>query len=137
MGTRSSERAVGGDPEVSGVRLRWFVVLVLCAAIVSGTTTLPWKMGGLVFAVPAITLGMFLLVRAGKDKRGAFALLSIVLGCFIAGLLTLSLLTQILFWGPQTQYERCMSQAITTSAEIKCDQELRRAPLRFLFERDG
>jgi hypothetical protein len=136
VSTSGDKPAASSDADGSQVRLRWFVVLVLCAAILAGTTTLPWKMGGLVFAVPAIALGVVLLLRAGKEKRGPAALLAIVLGCFITGLLMLSLLTQALLWGPQAQYERCMSRAITTSAEIKCDQELRRAPLRYLFDQN-
>jgi len=112
-------------------------VLLVLAALVTGTLPLPMQAAALLFSVAAIVVGVRALRavwRPGLRERLAPVLL---LGLVFASLLAISFSVMLALWPVQMERQECVSRALTLSARQACETRYQEALVERLEEMTG
>ncbi|WP_182111953.1 hypothetical protein [Actinotalea sp. JY-7876] len=124
------------DPEAARAasrRVTHFGLLLLATLVVT-SLPLPWQAAAVGFAVAAVVVGIRALMavwRAGL--RGAVVPL-LGLGIGFSAVMVLSLGTMLALWPLQVELEQCRRDALTISAQDRCQAEYEQS-LRDVLER--
>ncbi|MGI8718285.1 MAG: hypothetical protein ACR2JN_10710, partial [Lapillicoccus sp.] len=91
-----------------------------------------------VVIVPVIVVvvgSVWALVARGRLEASIRERLWPVVSLGLVGLMLMSLLTQVVFYGPQKAYEDCMTGAHTRVAQVDCQRQRERPVLGTLLVR--
>lgn len=100
-------------------------VLLLIGAEVCRHVDFPFRAAGVVFAVAAMILGVWLMTRRGRPARSRRLSIVMVLGTSLAGVLLIWHVALLVFQPVIGDYERCLGQALTQQAQQSCQDGLR------------
>lgn len=111
------------DEELKSARtfIRLFAFSIVLALLAS-YLELPWKVAAPVLGVASVTFAIIGLVKASRCGFHRLLRIGLALGIGAALVLTISSATMVVLWPITSEYETCMSQALTVRAEANCQQ---------------
>lgn len=124
-GRRPDPQPTPPDPEAlsrAGRVLRQFGVWLIAAVLVT-LLPMPWRLATLVFVVGALVTGVrgVRVASAGRLRGGLVPMM--VVGMVMAGVLAASTLGSIPLWPAERAYDDCRANAVTLSAQHRCDRQ--------------
>lgn len=100
-----------------------WIVAALVATYAAMALPLPYKVTAPVFALVAVVAAIRLFRLASKGQHTMLVWLAgtagLVGAVFFGGVAT----SQIIMWGPTVQYEQCLSEALTDTALVACEEQ--------------
>lgn len=81
---------------------------------------LPWPALGMVALAAAVVMGVVGIVRAQKVPMGRGAVMYLALGLGLAATLAFYAMGLLVTWGPQWDYQQCLSDAQTVQGRDAC-----------------
>lgn len=111
--------------------------LLLLATIVTGSLPLPWQAGSLGFVVAALVVGIRALrsVRRAGVRGGLVPLLAV--GLAFTALLSLGTVGLLALWPVQLDRQHCLQDALTISANDKCQTDYQHTLLDYQHTLEG
>lgn len=101
--------------------------LFMLAALIAMQLNLPWQLASLAFAGAAIYVGVRAIIRVIKARAGGTIVVLLAFGLTLTGLLVITSISNLALWNEEMERQRCLSSAVTVSAEDRCEQEYQRA----------
>jgi hypothetical protein len=111
----------------AGSRKVVYLGLLMFGTLVCSSLPLPWQMGGLVFAVAAIVVGAMALRSLRRAHVRGILPAVVVLALVFSGLSLFSYGATALFWTVSMHRQDCLRDAITVSAQARCETDYRNA----------
>ena len=100
-----------------------WLVAALVATYAGVALPLPYKVIAPIFALAAVIVSVRIFWLAAKGKHTMLVWLAGTAGLlgalFYGGVAT----SQIILWEPTATYERCLSEALTETAYVRCEAE--------------
>lgn len=84
---------------------------------------LPWRLGGLPFAVAGTVIGAITCVLAWRNPGAGMLRIAAPVATLACGLFALPLAGQLAFYGPSLHYQQCQRDALTLRSQAACSQE--------------
>ncbi|WP_026819179.1 hypothetical protein [Arthrobacter castelli] len=112
------------DDELKSARtfIRLFAFSIILALLTS-YLELPWKAAAPVIAAAAVVFSIIGLVKSVRCGFPRLLRVGLALGIGVSLVLTISSAALVALWPITAEYETCMSQALTVSAEVECQQD--------------
>jgi len=111
----------------AGSRRVVYLGLLMFGTLACSSLPLPWQMGGLAFAGAAIVVGVMALRSLRRAHVRGILPAVVVLALVFSGLSALSYGATAFFWTVSMQRQDCLRDAITVSAQAKCETDYRDA----------
>lgn len=100
-----------------------WLVAALLATYLGLSLPLPYKITAPVFAVVAIVVVLRVLRLASRERHAVLAWIVGIVGMLGAIFYGGAATVQIILWDATVQYEQCISQALTDTAQTRCESE--------------
>jgi hypothetical protein len=97
--------------------------LLVFGALLTANYPLPWKLAAIVFALGAFGYGIYVVVLAIRAKTGPAVPMMVLIGAFLAGWMGLQATAMAVVWPIQSQYETCLSGAVTETGTRHCQEQ--------------
>lgn len=120
---RTSHRHKPTEEELKSTRffIRLFVYSIILTLLAS-YLELPFKVAAPVLGIAALVFGIIGLVKAVRCGFSRLLRVGMAMGLGAALVLTISSAALVAVWPITAEYETCVSQALTVSAQSNCEQ---------------
>ena len=120
----------GGDQRTAAVataRLALRFGLLVTAGLVAASLPLPWRLGGLVFLVLGLVVGVLALRAAARASTGAGPVVVLSLGLVVTALVLGAQLLLLAVWPITAELDRCRDSALTDAGRRACQEDFQRS----------
>ena len=115
------------DAAVATARLALRFGLLVTAGLLALSLPLPWRLGGLVFVLAGLVVGVQALRAAARARSGAGPIVVLSLGLVVTALVLGAQLLLLVAWPVTAELERCEASALTDRAQRACQEDFQRS----------
>lgn len=102
--------------------VRYFLILAVLSLLCSGLP-LPLKVLAPALGLAAVVVGIMALVKAVRVRFPRILRAALVVALGISFVVTIGTAALVAVWPITSEYETCMSEALTQRAEAQCEQD--------------
>lgn len=97
--------------------------LLMLLTLLAGDLPVPWQLAAPLVGLATLAYGFRIFLRVRKMRWPGLLAPMLIGGLLLTGLTTMGTTTQLaLFWDDQVAYQECRAEAITITAQERCDR---------------